>query len=301
MYFKIIRKILEMRVPSYAQDNNLSEEQVLLEIRQKIDHTSGEYWSQNPQIDYADPLCRLGYLYRQAAANATVFERALNNSNLLANFHDAGKQDLNVCAVGGGPGTELLGLAKHLLYKKDYLPRKIDFTVSDVVPYWAETWQDLADAVDAEFQASLTGSAAPVVSSNFLPIDALNGDSYKNYAFMFKRADVVVFNYLFSENKNHFEAANEALEYIVGHMNPNCRFVVIDRLEQNSTFKDDVVQLFTGVFQLDIITNEMGGVLDHDEQTSDLGETLTQALGHPRLTFRIGSMNLPTVFWFVVP
>ena len=77
----------------------------------------------------------------------------------------------------------------------------------------------------------------------------------------------------------------------MGHTNPNCRFVVIDRLEQNSTFKDDVVQLFTGVFQLDIITNEIGGVLDHDEQTSDLGETLIQALGYPRLTFRIGSMN----------
>ena len=53
MYLKIIRKILETRFPSYAQDNNLSEEQVLLEIRQKIDHTSGEYWSENPQIDYA--------------------------------------------------------------------------------------------------------------------------------------------------------------------------------------------------------------------------------------------------------
>ena len=102
MYLKIIRKILETRVLSYAQDNNLSEEQVLLEIRQKMDHTSREYWSQNPQIDYGDPLCRLGYLYRHAAANATAFERALNNSNLLANFSDAGKQDLNVCAVGGG-------------------------------------------------------------------------------------------------------------------------------------------------------------------------------------------------------
>ena len=72
MYFKIIRNILEMRVPSYAQDNNLSEEQVLLEIRQKMDHTSREYRSQNPQIDYGDPLCRLGYLYRHAAANATA-------------------------------------------------------------------------------------------------------------------------------------------------------------------------------------------------------------------------------------
>ena len=90
-----------------------------------MEHTSREYRSQNPQIDYRDPLCRLGYLYRHAAANATAFERGLNNSNLLANFSDAGKQDLNVCAVGGGPGTELLGLAKHLIDKKDYLLRKI--------------------------------------------------------------------------------------------------------------------------------------------------------------------------------
>ena len=301
MYLKIIRKILETRVLSYAQDNNLSEEQVLLEIRQKMDHTSREYRSQNPQIDYGDPLCRLGYLYRHAAANATAFERALNNSNLLANFSDAGKQDLNVCAVGGGPGTELLGLAKHLIDKKDYLPRKIDFTVLDLIPSWAETWQDLEDAEDAQFQASLTGLAAPVVSPKFLPFDALKRDSYKDYAFMFKRADVVVFNYLFSENKYQLEAANEALEHIVGHTNPNCRFVVIDRLEQKSTFKDDVVQLFTGIFQLDITTNEIDGVLDRDEQTSDLGETLTQALGQPRLTFQIGPMKRPTVFWFVVP
>ena len=301
MYFKIIRNILETRVESYAQDNNLSEEQVLLEIRQKMDQTYDEYWSENPQIDYGDPLCRLGYLYRYAAANADVFERSLNDSNLLANFSDAGKQDLNVCAVGGGPGTELLGLAKHLIDKKDYLPRKIDFTVLDLIPSWAETWQDLEDAVDAEFQASLTGLAAPIVSPKFLPFDALKKDSYKDYAFMFKRADVVVFNYLFSENKNHFEAANEALGYLVGHMNANCRFVVIDRLEQTSTFKDDVIQLFTGVLPLDITANEIGGFLDFEEQTSDLGETLTKALGQPKLTFQRGPMKRPTVFWFVVP
>ena len=301
MYFKIIRNILETRVESYAQDNNLSEEQVLLEIRQKMDQTYDEYWSENPQIDYGDPLCRLGYLYRYAAANADVFERSLNDSNLLANFSDAGKQVLNVCAVGGGPGTELLGLAKHLIDKKDYLPRKIDFTVLDLIPSWAETWQDLEDAVDAEFRASLTGLAAPVVSPKFLPFDALKKDSYKDYAFMFKRADVVVFNYLFSENKNQFEAANEALGYLVGHMNANCRFVVIDRLEQTSTFKDDVIQLFTGVLPLDITANEIGGFLDFKEQTSDLGETLTKALGQPKLTFQRGYMKRPTVFWFVVP
>lgn len=54
-----------------------------------------------------------------------------------------------MCAVGGGPGTELLGLAKYLLRKPGF-PKRIAFTLLDSVPQWAETWQQLADAVEEE-------------------------------------------------------------------------------------------------------------------------------------------------------
>src|SRR5690606_25196920 len=120
--------------------------------------TATEHRRDEPAIDYDDALCRLGYLYRHAPANATLFEQVLLGSGeLRGKIRDAAHNVLRIFAIGGGPGTELLGLAKYLLRRQRSIPRKIRFTVLDNVPHWGETWEQLAEAVEDELRTSLAG------------------------------------------------------------------------------------------------------------------------------------------------
>ena len=111
---------------------------------------------------------------------------------------------------------------------------------------------------------------------------------------------MVVFNYLFSKNKTRLEAAQPALEHLAKITNEDCPFVVIDRLGNNPSFSDRVVSLFESEFGVEVHLQTLAGTLDTDEQISDMGDMLREALGYPRITFRTPLRGDPTVFWFVV-
>ncbi len=304
MYIELVRDILLGHVEKYASDSNLTEVEVLLKIRNQMDSTSSEYWSEQPSIEYENPLCRLGYLYRHVTANATLFEHVLDIADEVSSDIRAAAGDvLNVCALGGGPGTELLGLAKYMLRRPHRpMPRRLNFTVLDNVPQWAETWTPLADAVESQLASQGDqGGQQPTIVPSFQTMDVLNVSSYASYAFQFSRADIVVYNYLFSENKPQLEDAEPAIQRLAELTPPGCKFVVIDRLEGDSQFSDDVTELFNSVFDDDIQVTTHNGILAPDEQIEDIGDELLDILGKPRMTFfRDYMQRIPTVFWFVV-
>ena len=302
MYIELVRQAVETSVRDYAEDNHLTVVAVLKTIRQHLDNSFAEYYNNEPSIDYEDPLCRLAYLYRYAPAHANLFEHVLRNSTeiSLRRFY-ANNWTLNICAVGGGPGTELLGIAKYLVSRPQLMPRKIAFTVLDSVPHWAELWQHLADLIETQLCSSLeeTQVHPPIIAPSFLPLDVFNADSCRSYAYQFRRAHVVVFNYLFSENKTRLDEARLAIERLAELTPPGCAFVVIDRREHNQEFQESVVAVFESVFGDDIEIDTYDRALDSDEETSDMGEELIEHLLNPVTSFHTRVNREPTVFWLV--
>jgi hypothetical protein len=69
MYIQIVKAVLDEVVEFYATDLDLSVGEILAQIRAHIDNTAKEHRQDEPEIEYGDPLCRLGYLYRHATAN----------------------------------------------------------------------------------------------------------------------------------------------------------------------------------------------------------------------------------------
>ena len=177
MYIEIIRRVLEEAICLYGESSRKSKGEVLKEINAHIERTSSEHWKDEPQIQYDDPLCRLGYLFMHATANATLFERVIEDSDVLRlKISNASQDVLNICSMGGGPGTELLGLAKYLVKRPELTPpRKISFSVIDNVSAWADTWTPLAEATEGELRSSLNrnGMELPTVAPMFLPHDVL--------------------------------------------------------------------------------------------------------------------------------
>lgn len=304
MYIELVRRVIEEAVELHVASSQESLEEVLDKIDAHIEATSHEYRRDEPEIQYDEPLCRLAYLYMHAAANATVFERVISESDdLRLKISNASQGVLNICSMGGGPGTELLGLAKYLLNRPDLIPpRKISFAVVDNVSAWADTWTQLAEATEEELRSSFNqnGMDLPTVAPMFLPYDVLDPSSYRYHAVQFNKLDVVVFNYLYSENKTKLEQAREALSELARVTGNECVFVVIDRLERTTPFTNDVMSIFASAFGVDIEYHALGGNLDLDEQTSEMGAMLTNTLKRtPRVKFFSDVNRDPTVFWFV--
>ena len=299
MYFEIVKQVVEQGIADYAAAYSIGRDEVLTKMKSHIDHTQKQHYKSDPEISYDDPLCRLGYLHRHAGINATLFERVLKEDQALqTTITDAETRGrLRVCSLGGGPGTELLGLVKYLLRQKVKAPQRIDFTVLDNVYYWAETWEQLAEAAEGVLEAEL-GSDRPTVSQGFLSFDVFDPSSYDGLPSKFKNVDIVVCNYLFSENKDNLDDAKRAIPRLSRLVSDGCAFVVIDRLENNTDFVSNVVSIFESVFG-PVKVNEVSGLMDLDEEKSVLGNDLLGRLGNPRLQFRTNN-GRPTVFWFTV-
>ena len=77
MYLKIIRRVVDTAVNLYASSSNQAVPVIHKRIRGRIDHTAAEHRTNTPNIDYGDPFCRIGYLYRHGAANANLFKNVL--------------------------------------------------------------------------------------------------------------------------------------------------------------------------------------------------------------------------------
>lgn len=303
MYIELVRRVIEEAIELHVSDSGKSSDEVLEEMKAHIVATSSEHRKVDPQIQYDDPLCRLGYLYMHAAANATLFERVMRESEAFRlRILNSSQGVIRICSMGGGPGTELLGLAKYLLHQPQLIPpRKISFTVIDNVAEWADTWEQLAEATEEELRLACdhNGTELPTVANNFLPYDVFDPSSYRNHAVQFRKFDVVVFNYLFSENKTKLDQAREAIDKLARVTGNDCVFVVIDRLEHDMSFTNEVVSIFESAFGIEIHCREFGGTLDADEQTSEMGVMLTSILERtPRVKFFTTVYGSPTVFWF---
>lgn len=300
-YFDIIRTILDRLILGYAEREQKSTSQLDTEIAAHIQKTSSEYRNPDPNIDYNDPLCRLGYLFKHAGANATLFEKTLDKSAHLKNLlsQDA-RQSIHVCTVGGGPGTELLGLTKFLLSTSVLIPN-ISFTVLDQVPQWGETWNEISRACEIAFSSN--ANVPPTISKAFYPMNVVEESSYKNYGWLFQNVDMMVFNYLLSENQVSLQPFRSALDEMVQRTEAGCYFIVIDRLEYNSSFREEVQGIFDSS-GLAIRNNIEIGTQPADLTVSDDNSALqcysTRFKSNPRRWFSTPQPHRnPTVFALV--
>lgn len=299
MYFETVSKVLALAITDYCQDKGITAQKVDLEIAQHIKNTADQHKNPDPDIDYQDALCRLGYLYVHVGANARIFEDTISQSPMLSHFIQSNSgQSISICAVGGGPGTELLGLAKYLLLQRR-IPSDISFTILDSVPQWAETWGYLSDVVQEIFKNELNTS--PVIHRTFQPMDVTDPTNYTDYPSMFRRLNLVVYNYLLSENQVRLENFSAALVDTVRRVPSGCIFAFIDRLEYDtvSQFSRTDVRSLINTSGLQILEEgELAGVVTDSESVLDeYRQRFSQR--RPRRWYRTPNGRRPTVFTII--
>lgn len=299
-FFKTVGAAMDRVLDRVTEGDPKRYRQACKRVASHLDSMSSEYRSgRQPSIDYGDPLVRLAYLYRHVPVHANIIHAAIRETPGLAKFVEWRLREtgeLRVCAFGGGPGTELLALVKHLAAnpRSSDLPT-IRFTVVDNEEAWWETWHALRDEVHREMGAAFGQSRRGwpfTIEADHRCVDMANCRRYVDVGSTYGH-DLLVLNYVLSEIHDERGQSDlvDFLARMCGANNSPARVLIADRYEQDARtptlakrlVKDQSLALQGQSF---IVFNR---AMNADEACVDLGRCYSrlEGLGYsPRLRAR---------------
>jgi hypothetical protein len=156
MFFVAVRGILERNTEDIARSRRLTDEKMLKKAASHLNIMREQWFSgEEPDITYEDPICRWAYVFAHVAVQSNLFLHVLRecteDSALLTKL--LGEQ-LSVTVLGGGPGTELLGLAKYYMDAAASDQEQVDIRVDiiDRVKAWAENVSWIKDEISTIYR-----------------------------------------------------------------------------------------------------------------------------------------------------
>ncbi|MFO0798168.1 MAG: hypothetical protein U0804_11890 [Gemmataceae bacterium] len=234
-FFDLLRPVLKKRMDYVGTHGNMTPAEVRQLILDEAERNHDEWFSNNvPNLNYHLPECRLAYLYIVAAANATTFKWILkNDSDLYSHVIGLAKlrQQLNVCAFGAGPGTELMAFAKFFDEERLGHPVQVEFQLLDIEQAWQDSWYGIRDSIKDHFRTvyGTSFSAWPMIpSGNFTAQDVKDTAGMENLGDIWSH-DVFVINFLLSEIFNDDPGFRSFMSAVAKRAPKGSRFVFIER------------------------------------------------------------------------
>jgi len=218
--------------------------------------------------DLSDPTIRFAYIYRYSTAHANMAYEFIRSSEVLSDLFD--QAALTISCVGGGPGSDLLGVFKYLLTTKKR--PKLFFYLLDKEEGWGESWADVDQVTGPDLNSS----------TNFRTLDVCDPENWRKQR-KFLQADLFTFIYFFSELYSQKDKAAEFFDYLFNGAKKGARFLFID-------FRDsDLSGWFDGLCRkhgIEIIdSGDQQFQFDYDEEKRDLADYY-QKFDNPKITAR---------------
>lgn len=137
-----------------------------------------------PPINYSEPVTRFAYIYKYTVAHADYIRQLVRGCPSISELFTRTKVD--VACLGGGPGSDLLGIMKHMLQSGS--STKFKCFIFDKERAWGDSWSDVADNLQAPFQ----------VFPIFEQLDVTDSTTWSSYH-KFLRADLFTLSFFMSE------------------------------------------------------------------------------------------------------
>ena len=176
----------------------------------------GEHYkrvSTNGPGDYTDPATRFAYIFCYTTSHANLVYQVVENSEQLKTLFN--RQFVEMACVGGGPGSDYLGVLKHLMLR-DKKP-KLRCNLFDREAAWFETWSDVDRTVESEIQLSLP----------FIELDVTLPEKWQKHS-KYYRSDLFTFVYFMSEVIKHEVQATPYFTTLMQRAGPGALFLFID-------------------------------------------------------------------------
>lgn len=223
----------------------------------------------NGSLDYSDPVRRFAYIYCYTTSHANlVFARISSNPQLQALFD---RDKLVVSCIGGGPGSDFLGILKYCLRTEKSLDLKCQILDRD--PAWSESWSDVDDKVNAPFR----------MSTSYQPIDVANRDSWQTFRKHFQ-ADFLTLIYFLSEVYALRDQASEYFKALLEGMRPGAVLLYVDN--NDSRFTNWFDQLVTDAGLQVLVASTTNELVPIHEEKRDL-QPYYDKFGDPKLRSNI--------------
>lgn len=215
-FFQLIKKVLD---DAWAEIEGTKKEKFAA-INAELERLSPLYLKlakKYQNIDYSHPVTRFAYLYAYVVSHAHLVHERISLSKPLRDLFT--QKRVMVSCVGGGPGSELLGILKHLEYqqsKKDHCETLVCH-MYDKETAWGETWAGLFEHVESGVN----------VLPAFNSFDVTDEKSWKKFA-KFLQSDLFTMIYFMSEVHGLKNKAEPFFDYLFQGAKSGALFLFID-------------------------------------------------------------------------
>jgi hypothetical protein len=264
--FQVVKTVLD---ELYARIDLPTDEQKDQLIKQRLKYL-GQIYNNLPeglQVDHSDIATRFAYIQRYVTCHANLVYQAIEGTPELGNLFDASK--VHMTCLGGGPGSELVGVLKFLLVN-DKNPR-LHCTLYDKEKRWGECWSDLADKVGSTIN----------IQTHCESMDVLDSDDWGSNV-KYLQSDLFTMIYFLSEIEAKRAEAEPFFHNLFDKAKPGAFFLFIDN--KHTKYYGWFDELIEGhSFEVIKSYTENMRIDDLKEQKVDLGVYFDK-FGHPKLT-----------------
>lgn len=274
-FFKLLAPVIEKDIAFAASQLKVSIKNIYQMILAEAANNQKEWFSGGvPNLNYQCQECRLAYLYIVAASNANIFKHVLERDTDLNTYVRSVAQSrraLKICALGGGPGTELMAIAKFFHEQPFDHCISVDFQLLDKAQEWANSWYGIRNSIISSLETTYgpDRTSWPLLpSGNFMACDVTNPGSLKNTGNIWGQ-DIYVINFLLSEVFNDDPGVRTFIKEIASLAPERSRFVFIER--KGSMWIDRIQNIAQEANILLSGFCNSQKTKDYDERPEDLG------------------------------
>lgn len=217
-------------------------------------------------VDYADPATRYAYVQRYVASHANLVYQIVKATPSLKELFE--KDKVKVTCVGGGPGSDLLGILKYVeTARRDNISLK--FWLYDAERSWADSWSDVDEKLEMK------------ISTYFVPFDVTQRATW-NADRKYLESDLFTMIYFASEIHRCRADARPFFENLFDSGRPGALVLYIDN---NAKVFFDWFDEVAEEHGMEVVVKEDDRrlVIPPDEEKSDLGVHFARIPGSPKL------------------
>lgn len=171
-------------------------------------------------VDYSDLATKFAYVYKYVASHADIVYQLINKTPKLRELF--GSDKLSVSSIGGGPGSDILGILKFA--REQYQSPHINYHIYDRESSWTEVRVALIKEAIRDFFPKPTGYFTSLDASD-MAFTNHDASSHINLLTMI---------YFLSEVYANKDKVSPFLNYLFDNLKPGARVIFVD----NGTTKD---------------------------------------------------------------
>lgn len=228
-------------------------------------------------INYSPLATRFAYYYRYVGPHADVLYQLMHKIGVLGNAFDA--NSVSVSCLGGGPGSDFLGISKYRDERKK--STKLFCDIYDKEKMWSDVW------TNGYISDEVRGSDRTF--TNYQVLDVRHPKTYvQNYDL--RHADLITMSFFMSEVHSTKEQANMFFEKLFKQAKKGSLFLFVDNTSVKAhAWFDDLIRVYNqseawNHIEVFASSNNAPVEVSHYEKSEDLGiyyEKFSQ-IGRPR-------------------